>query len=182
MPTNRRMSRGCGARHRDGRGAVAVEFALIFPLLVMLLLGITTAGLSFSHAIGVTNAVREGSRFGATADASAASWSSDVISRVRTTQFDDAGATTEICVQLWQKGNPTPLAQSCDGSVAGVELPANETDAPAVPADLAPGACVVRVIAGRPFTINIGVVVWDEVNVDYAVARYERRDEVPACA
>lgn len=175
-----RMSRMPVGR-RDARGAVAVEFALVLPLLVMLLLGITTAGLSYSHAIGVTNAVREGSRFGATADASVASWSSDVISRVRATQFDDAGAETEICVQLWKKGSITPLAQSCNGSVPGVALPTTETDAPAVPAGLTTGACVVRVIAGRPFTINIGVALWDRVNIDYAVARYERRDEVPAC-
>ena len=55
--------------HADERGAVAVEFALVLPLLVMLLLGIATTGLSYTHAIGVTNAVREGARFGATADA-----------------------------------------------------------------------------------------------------------------
>ncbi len=55
-----------GRARLDERGAVAVEFALVLPVLVMLLLGITTAGLSYSHAIGLTNAVREGSRFGAT--------------------------------------------------------------------------------------------------------------------
>ena len=90
-------------RAKGERGAVAVEFALVLPLLVMLLLGIATAGLSYTRAIGVTNAVREGARFAATADASVpATWSSDVISRVRATQFDDPSLDTEICVQLWK--------------------------------------------------------------------------------
>jgi Flp pilus assembly protein TadG len=52
---------------------VAVEFALVFPLLVMLLFGIITAGISFAHSLGLTNAVREGARFGAISDASPAS-------------------------------------------------------------------------------------------------------------
>ena len=46
---------------------MAVEFALIFPLLAMLMMGIVTGGLSYSNALGVQNAVREGARYGATA-------------------------------------------------------------------------------------------------------------------
>ncbi len=48
---------------------------------------------------------------------------------------------------------------------------------PAVPADLPTGACVVRVVAGRPFNINIGLANWDKVNVSTAVARYERFED-----
>jgi hypothetical protein len=145
----------------------------------MLLLGITTAGLSYSRAIGLTNAVREGSRFGATTLATAPSdWRSDVISQVRGTQFDDSGNQTEVCVQLWKKGTgEVANTGACDGAVAGVALPASETAAPVVPADLPAGACVVRVVAGRPFNINIGLANWDRVNVSTAVARYERFED-----
>ena len=105
MAAGRPEALGSGHPTRTERGAVAVEFALVLPVLVMLLLGITTSGISYSHAIGATNAVREGSRFGATADAGVpATWAGDVIKRVRGTQFDDPTSETAVCVQLWQKG------------------------------------------------------------------------------
>src|SRR5687768_2460716 len=110
------------SRRRNADGAVAVEFALIFPLLVMLLLGTTTAGLSYSRAVGLANATREGARFGATADAcgtaitappctaslaGGTTWANDTINRVRVTQADDSDTTatssTSVCVQLFKK-------------------------------------------------------------------------------
>lgn len=44
------------------RGAVAVEFALLAPLLVMLLLGIMEFGRAYNVQISLTNAAREGVR------------------------------------------------------------------------------------------------------------------------
>ncbi|MFD1214474.1 TadE/TadG family type IV pilus assembly protein [Arthrobacter sp. GCM10027362] len=44
------------------RGAVAVEFALILPILVALLLGIMEFGLAYNAQITVTGAAREGAR------------------------------------------------------------------------------------------------------------------------
>ena len=55
----------------------------------MMLLGTITGGLAYTRSIGLTNAVREGARFGATGDIASATWSPDVIDRVRETQFDD---------------------------------------------------------------------------------------------
>lgn len=100
MLARRHRSASTRVSARTERGAVAVEFALVLPLLVMLLLGVTTSGLSYSNALGVTNAVREGARFGATADATSTTWAADVISRVRATQFDDPAAETAVCAQL----------------------------------------------------------------------------------
>lgn len=176
---------------RDERGAVALEFALIMPLLVMLMMGITTAGLSYSHSIGLTNAVREGARYGATAltDASAVSttWAPDVIAQVRGTQFDDATLESGVCVQLWQVG-PTvgtgsSLGGSCEaGEVSGLSLPTTAAQSPAVPDSVPVGACVVRIIAARNFSINIGMASWDRVSTSTSVARYERSDDFPTCA
>ena len=175
---------GSDRRTRSDRGAVAVEFALVLPVLVMLMLGITTSGLSYTHAIGATNAVREGSRFGATADASIpATWAGDVIKRVRGTQFDDPSSETAVCVQLWKKGTGS-LGGSCSqGTVTpSLALPTTETADPKVPTELAAGACVVRVLAARNFTINVAVVpAWNRVNVATSVARYERTDKVTTC-
>ena len=155
-------------RNQGERGAVAVEFALILPILVMLLVGIVTTGVSYSNALGATNAVREGTRFGATADSSP-SWAADVIARTRATQFDDPGSETKICVQLYKQG-AGEVHGSCS---AGLSMPTAAQD-PKVPAGLTAGTCVVRVLATRPFTINTVLKQWDRVMTRFAVARYER--------
>ncbi|WP_395398339.1 TadE/TadG family type IV pilus assembly protein [Arthrobacter sp. UC242_113] len=50
------MSRG------SDRGAVAVEFALLAPVLIMLLLGIMEFGRAYNTQITLSNAAREGAR------------------------------------------------------------------------------------------------------------------------
>lgn len=54
------------ARQDRERGASAVEFALLFPVFIALVLGMITAGLSFERWIGITQGAREGGRLGAT--------------------------------------------------------------------------------------------------------------------
>jgi Flp pilus assembly protein TadG len=170
---------------RGERGAVALEFALIMPLLIMLMMGITTAGLSYSQSIGLTNAVREGARFGATtvtSPSTLATWSGDVVAQVRGTQFDDTTAETGVCVQLWKKGTGEVAGACSVGQVPTLSRPASETNDPAVPSSVPTGACVVRVVAARNFTINIGLVSWDRVTSSSSVARYERSEDFPTCA
>jgi Flp pilus assembly protein TadG len=48
---------------RSERGANLVEFALVAPVLVILLLGIADVGRAFYDYISLTNAVREGARY-----------------------------------------------------------------------------------------------------------------------
>ena len=47
---------------RGDRGAVAVEFALVFPLLAALLLGMVDLGFALNAKIAMTSAAREGVR------------------------------------------------------------------------------------------------------------------------
>ena len=173
-----RPPRAPSARGEDG--AAAVEFAMVLPVLVIVVLGIVTGGLSYSNAIGVQNAVREGARFGATGDVTQVSWSSDVIARVRATQFDDgttaADSGTSVCVQLF-KAPSTVSKWECsigqdDGPV--ITAPATTSDVPAVPANLTAGACIVRVLAARKFEINGGLASWDGTIVRGSTALYER--------
>lgn len=49
-------------RDRSERGAAAVEFALVLPLLLLLVLGIIEFGFIFNRYISVTHAAREGVR------------------------------------------------------------------------------------------------------------------------
>lgn len=156
-------------RTRDEHGAVAVEFALVLPILIVLLIGTVTTGLSYSRAIGATNAVREGSRFGATGDATSASWAADVIARTRATQFDDPDSATSICVELNKGG--AAVQSSCSAGTAPMP---SSSDYPALPAGLPAGACVVRVVAARNFEIDAVFQSWDRVLIRGSVARYER--------
>jgi Flp pilus assembly protein TadG len=173
------------ARSRTGRGAVAVELALVLPLLVALLLGIVTAGIALSRAIGLQNAVREGSRFGATADVSLSKdqWAGDVIARVRSTQFDDAAedaaSQTSICVQLVRLPSTVEVTRCSIGGRAGapaLSMPAlSQTPAvPAVTSSTPPNTCVVRVLVARPFVMDIGLARRDSTMVRGSTARYER--------
>lgn len=51
-------------RHRDDRGAAALEFALIVPILVMVVFGIVDFGWAMNRDTLVNNAAREGAREG----------------------------------------------------------------------------------------------------------------------
>jgi len=57
-----RRSGGRGARDR---GAAAVEFALVFPLLLLIIFGIIDSGRALSAQVTLTEAAREGARLAA---------------------------------------------------------------------------------------------------------------------
>lgn len=50
---------------RDDRGAQAVEFAILVPALLLIIVGIVTFGFVFNAQITVTQAAREGARLAA---------------------------------------------------------------------------------------------------------------------
>jgi Flp pilus assembly protein TadG len=50
---------------RNERGQTLVEFALVLPILSLLLLGVIQFGIAFNHYITLTDAVRAGARKGA---------------------------------------------------------------------------------------------------------------------
>jgi len=52
-------------RRRDERGAAAVEFALLLPLLVVILFGIIAFGIALSQMLAYVSAAREGARYAA---------------------------------------------------------------------------------------------------------------------
>jgi Flp pilus assembly protein TadG len=162
------MRRSHGPR-RPETGASAVEFALVVPLLVMLLLGVTTAGLGMHNALGTTDAVREGARFGATTlttpvPAGYASWSAAVQAKTVVLSAGSVTSDTQVCVKL-QKGTSTVLQQSsCTFA----------TSEPPNPTSITATDCIVKVWARIPVTVNIGVASWDIFVVRSSVARYER--------
>lgn len=62
---NPRRSRAASAGRHDDEGLAAVEFALVLPVLVVLLFGIVVTGLVFIGRMQVQAAAREGARAGA---------------------------------------------------------------------------------------------------------------------
>ena len=160
-------------RAHDGeRGAVAVEFALIFPLLAMLLLGTVTAGLAYTNAVGLSNAVREGSRFAATTayPPTTGDWAVDVVSRTRAVQFDDPGAKTHVCVWLEKQGTGN-LVTKCSAGEPGLAAPPE----PATPSNVDVGDCVVKVAASRRFSISAVLINFaDRTMTRQSIALYER--------
>jgi Flp pilus assembly protein TadG len=154
-------------RRRDARGASAVEFALVVPLLLMILFGTITTGLTFSDHLSATNAAREAARYGAAADASSASWATSVRDRVKQTYFNSAETITDaqICVRLVKSDGS--VAQQWTGSSCGV--------VPALPTGMVSGSCAVLVWMTRPQTIQL--LVFGELNFNTraeSVAYYSR--------
>ena len=137
-------------QERDQRGAAAVEFALVVPVLLLILFGMIWTGFVFSDHLSATNAVREGARYGAAADASSSSWATSVRDRVKEVYFN-AGTTVtdaQICVKLVQSTGTTvasTLGQDC-----GTE--------PSTPSNMTAGSCAVKVWVQRPETIRLIVV------------------------
>ncbi len=109
----RRGRRRVGGGAERSRGAVVVELALVLPLLVALLLGITTAGLAFNQKLDMTHATREGARYGATIPPSqswtSGTWASNVRDLVVARSGGDLVAG-EVCVALVQS---TSASSAC---------------------------------------------------------------------
>jgi hypothetical protein len=109
------VERSALGRARDQRGAIAVEFALIVPMLLLLVLGILEFGFGYHAWDATQNAAREGARLGAVSPVT-----SEIENRVRgTTSFLDqdqldvtiecgvSGGTFSTCPadpSLWEPG------------------------------------------------------------------------------
>src|SRR5438045_1794603 len=96
-PTSRRRRSSA----RRARGAVVVEFALVLPILVALLVGITTSGIAYNKKLNLTYATREGARYGATVPPSqswaSGTWASNVRDLVVARSGGDLTAAN-VCV------------------------------------------------------------------------------------
>jgi Flp pilus assembly protein TadG len=119
------------AQRRDD-GAAAVEFALLFPVFIMLAVGTISFGFAFEQWINVTQAARETSRFAATYPMPAAgidAWLGDVTKVAK----EAAGITDStpaadyyVCVRFVNRVGPaaTPGTKAvASGSLGGASCP-----------------------------------------------------------
>jgi hypothetical protein len=91
------------ARRDDESGATLVEFVLVLPIVLALVLGILTFGSAHEQKLALTSAAREGARFGATLPASSGNWAQqvqDVTVASATGDLDATAPGRQICVAL----------------------------------------------------------------------------------
>jgi Flp pilus assembly protein TadG len=157
------------AEKRPQNGSVAVEFAILMPILVALLSGIVTAGLGYNNVLGLADGVREGTRFGATAVIDS-SWASSIQSKtVDLTNLNVNGKTvlsnSNVCVQLVRAPSTVVQASSCSLTAP----------APGTPSGVTAGTCLVKVWAQIPVTLKFILLPSTTINVvRQSVSLYER--------
>jgi Flp pilus assembly protein TadG len=128
--------------HDSERGAALVEFALVLPLIMALILGMVTGGAAYNRKLSMTNAVREGSRFGATLDGSS-TWAGSIQTRTAELATGDLTAG-QVCVQLVKNGS---VVVQSGVTYEALGAGCSTITAPSVTA--ASTDCVVKVWAAR---------------------------------
>ncbi len=148
--------------HRDDRGASLIEFAIVLPVLVMLLLGMVSSGIAYNQKLDLTSAGREGARYGATLPstqtftsgyASPNTWAYGVRQYV-VDRSAGSLTTAQVCVSLVE--GATPMVVGGHSTDPG-GLPCIATDAyPSYNASTDRGRRV-QVLVSRPGKIDLGV-------------------------
>ncbi len=114
------------SRQRE-RGSAIVEFALILPVLTMLLLGMLTGGMALFHKQQVTSAAREAARYGATvpeqqcatpSDCGGFNWA-QLVQAIAVERANGDLAAAGVCVALVSGPGFAPVAIDADHSTAG---------------------------------------------------------------
>lgn len=156
---------------RAEKGAALVEMALILPLLVMLLLGITTAGIAYGQANALQTAAREGTRFAATYPDVSSNLSTvlNVTKRAAVGALDDTVPGQSICVAFVHPdaGTTQSLTQTGGGSPVAGTSPCFSDGRPGHEQR-------VQAVVGRDATINAALFSTTVSLESESAARYER--------
>ena len=103
------------ATPRTERGAAAVEFAIVLPLLIILVFGIIEFSIAYNHKQGLHAAAREGARLAALPQ----STQSDVTDRVRDALSGVLNTTEINAATITVTPNKT---HPCDGAAPGTHV------------------------------------------------------------
>lgn len=91
-------------RQSDDHGAAAVEFALIVPLLLLVVFGIINFGVLFSQQLTLNNGVREGARRAVVGDPAAPRSCDQIIASVRNQLSGLALEPSQVQIKVTQDG------------------------------------------------------------------------------
>jgi hypothetical protein len=132
-------------------GANAVEFALVLPILLILLFGTITGGMLYNQQLALTQAAREGARFAATLP----------------------GATDGTCSQAAFGDDSTWCGRVRDRTLAASTSPIEGLIVSFEEGDGAGEAGEVRVTVSAPGRLEIIFASWTPTVSATSVARYE---------
>ena len=168
-----------GTQRRNDSGAAAVEFALVLPILCMLLFGIISFGFAMSDKIALVNAVREGARFGAST-VNDANWGASVLARTEGTYANAESPLqdSQVCALLWKQvsGVQSIVASSTAGCETGGT---SAGSVPSAPADVPDDSCFLMVWAAKPKDLNWLVTATTVTLSAQSVAVYDRGQACP---
>ncbi len=136
-----------------------MEFALILPIFMMIILGMFTGGMAYNRKIAITDAVREGTRYGATlagAIADQTTWEQAVLDRIVQLAAGEV-ASTDVCIEF------VLVDSSAPDSSCGVADPTG-----------ADNEHVVKVSAEREASIDLLLTDIPLTLRSATAARYER--------
>jgi Flp pilus assembly protein TadG len=105
------------APRRDDAGSAAVEFALVLPLLLTLVLGIVNLALVFGQTLALNNAAREAARQGSVPGQTCA----EVAAIARSSASALAMTGTAVTATV----TPCPAGDVCTGSTPGQAVVVN---------------------------------------------------------
>jgi Flp pilus assembly protein TadG len=108
-PLGRRPTDSDEAQRAPGRGQALVEFALIVPVFMLIGFGIFDFGFAFDSSLTISNAAREGARYGATDPNT-----TNITNRVRLVagRLNDSNLTVTVSCK-------TAAGAACSGGMAG---------------------------------------------------------------
>lgn len=161
-----------GNGDRDA-GASLVEFALVLPVFMMLLLGMMTGGLAYNRKLSVSAAAREGARYGATLPITASlpvdAWLTKVALLTVSSGEGELAADKpgqSVCV-AYVPGGGTPRRRDQVGTAVSF------SDGPCIANDGRAGETRVQVVAARTSKLEALVFSRDLALRAQAVARFE---------
>lgn len=157
MTSTQPHARACRQRFTEDRGAALVEFALVVPVLTVLLLGSLTGGLVLNQKQQITHASREGARYASSIAADQAfvsgTWAENVRDLVVERSSGELDATA-VCVSL-VNGNPASVVAPAAAHST------NPGGTPCIPGQAYPvtandDGLRVQVTGQRPASIELG--------------------------
>lgn len=107
-------------RKRNGmRGQTMVEFAIVLPIFLLLLLGIAQGGVAFHNYVQLTDATRAGARFGAPLDCSGTcDRTTKVVTKVKDSAANlDPNQVGVTVTSTWQAGTDLRVCASYPFSI-----------------------------------------------------------------
>jgi hypothetical protein len=150
-----------------------VEFALVLPVFMMLLLGMLTGGLAYSRKLSVSGAAREGARYGATLPITTSLPTDPWLTKVAQVtvgsgegelESDEPGQS--VCI-AYVPGAGSPRRREQVGSAVTF------ANAPCIADDGRTGETRVQVVTERTSTMEALVFSRDLSLRSQAVARFE---------